>query len=172
LTVHNRTRLTADGTHNPLGETTKRGIGVGGSDFEPSQQALLVTINERSSILSSFSLYELYRLTKKNMQGRLQYSYDEWKRGDQQLCIVRPSDLLQLANVYKPQTVSFAVKYGLNEKHDEREVQECKMSFFYVDFLTLASGAASLSSFLVNESQLKRGGIEEDDQKLDDLALQ
>ena len=45
------------------------------------------------------------------------------------------------------------------------------MSFYYLDFITLAPNAASLSSFLVNEAQLKKGGMEEDDAKLDDLAL-
>jgi hypothetical protein len=117
-------------------------------------------------------------MTKKNMQGRLQLDFEEWCLGDKQIVVLRPCDLLQIENVYAPQTVSFQIKYAKNRRHKGDRgaiidaLQVCRMTFVYTDVITVAPGAASLSSFLVNKSQLKRSGMEQSESKLEDLRLE
>jgi hypothetical protein len=156
-------------TLNPIAQSASR--------YDENGQALTATINERSSIMSSYSVYELYRMTKKNMQGRMKLDFEEWCLGDKQIVVLRPCDLLQVENVYAPQTVSFRIKYGKNRQHKgnpgvKANIQQCRMTFVYTDVITLAPGAASLSSFLVNKSQLKRSGMEQSESKLEDLRLE
>jgi len=149
-------------TLNPLGATD-----------DLTQAVITFQINERSNLMASFNLRDLYKITKKNMQGRLRFSYEEWKR-DCCFAVIKPEDVpCKPSNVYSSTTMTVTAQFKLNKKHNGAVMQTASLQFLYLDSLNLAPGASSLSSFLVNESQLggARQMSNDAESKLEDMAL-
>lgn len=147
-----------------------------GKERDPTSQILTLTINEKANLMSSYSLYDLYRITKTNMEGRLALTFDQWRRGDCQIVVLCPEDIPTTpSSVYNPQTFTLRVKYQLSSKLLEHAeyVHQVELMMLYGDYLSVAPGSASLSSVLFNENQLRGGTqLSQDTSKLEDMKLE
>jgi len=126
-----------------------------------------ITINEKSNIASSYTGFQLYKMTKDALEGRLKESYDDWRR-NAYVCL-RPQDICgKGAGVYMPQTMSFDVAFDKSEEIDPAYTQEMFLQLIYMDVVTIAPGSATSNAFLVNESSLGKSKMEQE-KKIEDL---
>ncbi len=122
--------------------------------------SLQITCNERSGLMLSYTLRELYAILKK-LCPNYQFSYEEWKT-DKQLIVLSPAMVPTPAksSTYVPTTFSIKGRWQRSKRHAvndgangavTKQEHEVRLVWVYSDSITISSSAASTQSFLVSE---------------------
>ena len=117
-----------------------------------------VTVNEKISVLSDksdFELYQMYRMYAPDSK----MSFTVW-REFRQLILLR-SDVLAVEkgqHVFNPTNITFNLEVGKALQHIGKAcVQEVRVNFFYFsDALTLSQQAAAVTSMLLSPSDVQQ----------------
>ena len=143
---------------------------------------LKISLNEKSSLVSTYTYRDLYNILLKAVPG-YKYSYDTWRR-EKMLVILTadcfPSD--RPAGVFFPSTLSIEAPFKLSVRHTAFNavdkiaqpadaLSEASLSLFYEDSLSLSSNAAAVQQFMVNESVLSQKPVSSTAPALDGLSL-
>jgi len=169
-------------------------------DSGESAVALRVSINEKSSLVSTYTTRDLFNILLKAIPG-YRYSYETWLR-EKQLIVLTPdcfpSD--KPAGVFWPVTVSIECPFVLSVRHLKLRRQlavsallaagqsnalpaqpydapiahlksEASLSLFYEDSLALSSNAAAVQQFMVNESVLSQKPVSQTAPAMDGLQM-
>ena len=161
---------------------------------EDKSTALKITINEKASLVSTYTWRDLYNILLKAVPG-FRYSYETWKREKQLIVLTAdcfPSDMP--ASVFHPSTISIEAPFELSTRHRAwavansgvaytgangnpalphlaNDLSECSLSLFYEDSMALSSNAMAIQQFLVNASAVSQKPVSSTAPTLDGLQM-
>ena len=157
---------------------------------EDKATSLKITINEKASLVSTYTPRDLFNILLKAVPG-YRYDYATWKR-EKQLIVLTPdcfpSD--KPASVFFPSTINIECAFELSVRHKAWKSQnqgpaavdqfyqpnagalsEASLSFFYEDSIALSANAAAVQQFMVNESAVSQKPVSSTAPTLDGLQL-
>ena len=140
--------------------------------------SLQITCNERSGLMLSYTLRELYAITKR-LCPSYPFSYETW-RDDKQIIVLSPAMVPTPAksSVYTPTTFSIKGTWQRNPKHwvtaaspaVVNQQHEVRLVWVYNDSITLSSSSASSQAFLVSAAAADGKPANEFESAADGLA--